>query len=235
MLLIAALCITATSVFAQSVDEIIQKYTANMGGLDAFKKVTSVKFSGTVVTQGNDLPVTTQVINDKAMRMDVEAMGQTVTNVYHNGKAWKINPFTGATTATEVTGTELNDFKIQASLANPLMDYKARENKAELVGQEDVEGIKTYKIKLTSKDDGRISTFFISANDLTLVKSVSTRKVQGQDMEIETFYSDIKDINGLKFFMTRTLKISGQEFQTIKLDKIELNVAIDEKIFEMPK
>ena len=40
---------------------------------------------------------------------------------------------------------------------------------------------------------------------------------------------------GVKFFMSRSSKIEGKEFQSIKYDKIELNVAVDEKIFEMPK
>ena len=61
---------------AQTADEIIQKHTAAMGGLDAFNSVTSVKITGIVTAQGMDLPVTTQIINGKAMRTDVEVMGQ---------------------------------------------------------------------------------------------------------------------------------------------------------------
>ncbi len=230
-LFFALLSIAGLSASAQTVDEVIQKYNDAMGGLDAFNKVASAKMTGTVTVQGTDFPLTVQMINGKAMRTDVAVMGQSVTNVYKDGKGWKINPFMGAETATDVEGAELNDFKNQASLAGGLMDYKSRGNQVELLGQEDVEAVKTFKIKLTSKDDGRVSTFYISTANYMLVKSLSSREMQGQTVEVETFYSDMKDFAGLKFFMSRSQKIDGLEFQAIKLSNVELNVPIDDKIF----
>ena len=230
-LLFAVLSLVFISANAQTTDEVIQKYSAAMGGLDAFNKVTSAKMTGTVTAQGNDLPVTIQIINTKAMRTDVEVMGQAIVNVYNNGKGWKINPFTGAATATDVTGTELTDFKAQASLANHLMDYKNRGHQVELAGQEDMDGMKVFKIKLTNKDDGKLTTYFINSADYMLVKSITKKEIQGQEYDVETYYSDVAEISGLKFLRTRTQKIDGKEFQNIKLDKIELNVPVDEKIF----
>lgn len=234
-LLFAVLSFTVVSAQAQTADAVIEKYTTNMGGLDAFNKITSAKMTGTYSTQGNDLPLTVQILNGKGMRSDVEVMGQSVSNCYYNGKGWKVNPFQGTPAPTEVTGSELNDFKVQCSLANQLMDYKARGHQVEMQGEEAVEGIKTFKIKLTNKDDGKATTYFISTTDYTLIKSATNRAIQGQDMEVESYYSDLKEIGGVKFFMTRDSKIEGQTFQTIKYEKIELNVPVDEKIFAMPK
>ena len=229
------LCLVSISAFSQSVDEIIQKYAANMGGLDAFNKISSAKLSGTLTSQGNEFPLTTQLINGKAMRTDVDIMGQTVSNCYFNGKGWKINPLAGVTSPTEITGNELYDFKIQSSMASQLMDYKARGHQVEKLGDETTDGIKAFKIKLTSKDDSKVTTYYISTADYKLIKSITSRQIQGQDMDVETYYSDLKDIGGVKFFMARDSKIEGEVFQSIKFEKIELNVAIDEKIFAMPK
>ncbi|HYM93248.1 MAG TPA: hypothetical protein VET23_03860 [Chitinophagaceae bacterium] len=223
------------SVHAQTVDEIIQKYNTTLGGLDAFKAIKSAKITGNVSVQGNDLPLTVQIINGRAVRSDVEFMGQSITNSFKDGKGWKVNPLAGVNTPTDVDGTELADLKSQSSMASPLMDYKDHGNQVELEGQEDVEGIKTYKIKLTNKDDGKVTTYFISTTDNTLIKSVGSREIQGQELEIETFYSDIKDFNGLKFAMTRTQKIEGQVFQEVKYTSIEFNVPIVEKVFDKPE
>lgn len=231
----AVLCFATVSAFAQTADDVIIKYTVNMGGLDAFNKISSAKFTGTYSTQGQDFPLTTQVINGKSMRTDIDIMGQSVTNCYANGKGWKVNAFAGAASPTEVSGKELNDFKTQTYLSSALMDYKARGHQAELQGEETVEGIKTFKIKLTSKDDGRVTNYFISVSDYTLIRTTTIREFQGQEMETETWFSDLKEIDGVKFFMSRDSKMQGQIFQTVKYDKIELNTAIDEKIFEMPK
>lgn len=217
---------------AQTADEVIQKYAANMGGLEAFKKVQTAKFTGTVTVQGMDLPLTMQLINGKAMRTDVEAMGQSVINVFKDGKAWSINPFSGMETATDVEGIDLLNLKAQASLASALMDYKNLGHTVELSGQEDVEGVKTNKIKLTSKEDGRVTHYFISATDNTLIKATNKRDIQGSEMEVETFFSNLKEFGGIKFFMTRDQKIGGQTAQSIIYSNIELNVPVDEKIFD---
>ena len=228
-------CLVSLSGFSQSVEEVIQKYTLYMGGLDAFNKISSAKLSGTLTSQGNEFPLTTQLINGKAMRTDVDIMGQTVSNCYFNGKGWKINPLAGVTSPTEITGNELYDFKIQSSMASQLMDYKARGHQVEKLGDETTDGIKAFKIKLTSKDDSKVTTYYISTADYKLIKSITSRQIQGQDMDVETYYSDLKDIGGVNFFMTRDSKIEGEVFQSIKFEKIELNLAIDEKIFAMPK
>ena len=231
-ILFAILSFAFVSANAQTADDVIQKYSKAMGGLAAFNAIKTMKTTGTFTTQGVDLALTSQIINGKANRNDVQAMGQTVINSYKDGKGWKINPFAGITTVTDMTPEELIDFKSQSMIASQLMDYKLRGHKVELQGQEDVEGIKTYKIKLTNKDDKKVTTYFISVTDNIIIKSVSTRQLQGQDIEIETFYSDIKDFNGLKFPMLRIQKMQGQVFQEIKIATIEFNVPIDEKIFD---
>jgi hypothetical protein len=182
-----------------------------------------------------DLPITIQIVNGKSVRSDVEVMGQTITNSYSNGTGWKINPMQGATTATQVSGSELTDLKTQATLASQLLDYKARGHAVELAGDEMVDGVKASKIKLTNKDDGKVTTYYISSKDNTLIKSVTTKDVRGQQTEITSVYSDPKEFGGVKFFMTRSMQMNGEEFQAIIINKIELNVPVDEKIFEMPK
>lgn len=229
----ALLTMVVISASAQTAEEVINKYSLAMGGLDAFNKVTTAKFTGTAAMQGQSFPMTLQVVNGKSARTDVEVMGQAIVNVYDNGKGWKINPYAGAPTATETSGTELTGSKLQSNIANNLMDYVSRGHKVELLGQEDVEGIKTYKIKLTTKDEGKEITYFINVADYLLIKSVGKREIQGQELEVETFYSDFKNVEGLIFSFTMSQKISGQVFQEIKYEKVELNVPVDEKIFKM--
>jgi len=220
-----------TKANAQTVDEIIQKYASAMGGLDNFKKIKTAKLTGTVTTQGNDLPITVQIINGRAMRTDVEVMGQTITNVYKDEKGWKINPYAGAPTATDVTGDELNEFKNQGSLTSQLMDYKARGYKVELLGQEEVNGIKAYKIQLTTEND-KTTTYYIDPTSFLLIKTFGTRNMMGQDMQLETYYSDVKDIGNIKFSISRKVQSGGQTLQEVHFDKVEFDVPIDEKIFD---
>lgn len=230
-ILSAFLLLSFFTVTAQTADEIVQQHANAMGGLDAFNKVSTYKMTGSASAQGMDLPVTTVIINGKSMRTDVEVMGQSITNVYHNGTGWKINPFAGATEATDVTGTELIDFKAQTSLASNLMDYKQRGHKVELLEPVTEEGIKMFRLKLTAKEDGRVTTYFINSTDFLVKKSITLREIQGQEMEITTFYSDYKEFGGLKFAGIRRQEVMGQVMQELHLEKVELNLTIDESVF----
>src|SRR4030095_17022605 len=107
---------------AQGVDEIMQKYIANLGGLDAFNKVKTAKMTGTLEVQGNDLPITNQIINGRAMRSDIEVMGQYITNSYIDGKGWKVNPVSQTPDVMDATEEDLAEFKSQSRLASDLMD-----------------------------------------------------------------------------------------------------------------
>ena len=230
-ILFGLLTLAVISAQAQTADEIIQKYANAMGGLDNYNKVKTVKMTGTVSAQGQEFPLTIQIINGKAMRSDVEVMGQSVTNSYKDGKGWRINPFAGAATATDATGDELNDMKSQSSLASQLMDYKARGSKVELQGQEDVNNAKSYKIVLTESDK-KATTYYIDATTYMAVKVMGKRDVMGQELEIESYLSDPREFGGVKFNMSIVQKASGQTFQEIHFDKVEVNVPVDEKIFD---
>jgi len=231
-LFFAFLSLVFISAQAQTVDQVIEKYTAAMGGMAAFNDIKTLKMTGTVSVQGMDLPITILIINGRAVRSDVTVEGMSITNSYKDGKGWKINPLAGITTATEVTGAELAALKAQATLASSLMDYKARGHQVELQGQEDVEGIKCNKIKLTSKDDGKVTTYYISVADNVIIKSVTSQQMMGEDHDIETFYSNIKEFKGAKFALTRSQKIEGQSFQDITFSQVEVNTAIDDKAFD---
>lgn len=221
---------------SQTADEVIQKYTLAMGGLDAFNKVETAKITGTLSSQGQEFPLTINIVNGKSMRTDVNVNGQIVTNAYDKGNGWKINPFESVTTATALTSPEdLALLKIQASLANNLMDYKKRGHKVELLGQENIEGVNTNKISLTSKDDGKTTIFYIGTADNMLIRTDSKQKIQGNEYDAQTYYSDFRNFKGLQFSTHFTRKIEGNVFQEVTYKDIELNVPVDEKIFKIPQ
>jgi hypothetical protein len=234
-LLLALLSFAFLSAGAQTVEEVIQKYSTYVGGLEAFNKLKSAKFTGTFTIQGTDVPMTLQIINGKAARTDMNLSGTEIINVYNNGTGWKQNPLAGIASPVELTTAELNELKPQSMLAPPLVDYKSRGHKVELLGQEDIDGKKAYKVSLTNKEDARVTTYYINAADYSLIKTETNRDIQGQTVTVESWYSDIKEINGVKFYLSREQKIEGETFQTVKFENIELNVAIDQTIFDMPK
>lgn len=214
-----------------SVNEIIAGYAKAIGGVDALKKITSMKSTGSVAMQGMDLPMTSQVVFNKGVRIDVDVMGQSVIRAYGNGKGWEINPFGGKPTATEMSGEDLIEMKEQINPVDKLIDYENLGHKVELVGEETFEGIKGWNIKFIHKETGKAMNYFISATDYMLVKTSGKKEMMGQIVDEQTVFSNIKEFGGLKFPTTISVSFNGNLFQEVSISNIELNVPVDEKIF----
>ena len=218
---------------AQTVDEIIQQHANTMGGLDNVKKLHSLKKTGIMSSQGAEFPITIQVINNRAIRTDIEAMGDTMITCYKDDKGWTINPFAGITTATDITGSELAELKSQTMIASQLMDYKARGHQVELIKKDTVDNAIAYKIKLVNKESGKTTYYLIDSSTSLLIKLINIVVDNiGDEMEMATTFSDLKIFGDIKFMMTQTQTLGGQPIREIKFKTVELNVPIDEKIFE---
>jgi hypothetical protein len=222
------------SASSQTVEEVIQKYTINLGGLEAYNKLKTAKFTGNITNPGNNFTTTIYVLNGRGCLTESEINGTLISNACKDGKGWKKNPLAGINDPVDLSAAELAELKPQTMLASPLADYKARGYEVVLTGQEDVEGKKAFVIKLTDKERNKVVTYYINASDYLLIKSVTDRQFQGQTIMVESWFSDLKEINGVKFYLTRIQKVNGEEVQSIKYNNIELDIPIDEKMFDKP-
>jgi hypothetical protein len=217
---------------AQSVDEIVAKNAAAIGGVDKINAIKTATMSGVMTVQGMDLNMTIQILNRTAIRTDIEVMGQTITMVYNDGAAWQINPMMGSSDAQDLPKEALDDLKWQTYIGNSgLIGFKDRGMTAEYTGEQTVDGKKMYVIKVSSKE-GNISTYFVNQADNLVYKMIAKRNMQGQEIEAETVFSNYKEINGIKFAMSRTTSFEGQTVQEMNLDKFELDKTIDASVFK---
>lgn len=219
---------------AQTADEIIKKYDKAMGGVEAQKKIKTLHMEGVMKQQGMEFPMTIQIVNDKAMRVDIVIQGMTITQAYKDGSGWSINPLQGSTTASKMNEEELKGAEEQADIVSELADYKAKGNKVEYIGKEDVEGTDTYKLKLTKKNND-VEYYFLDAETYLPLKMTSTQKYGDKEVESETFFSDYKDVAGVKMAQTTQVKSGGQVVLETTFSKVEANAKIEDSVFEMPK
>ena len=115
----------------------------------------------------------------------------------------------------------------QMDAQGPLFNYKEKGNTVELIGTEKVNGSEAYKLKVTYKN-GLFGNFFIDKTTNRLVKTTGKQTMMGQEMDVETTFSDYKqNADGYWFAYTATNNLRGP----IKFDKIETNIAVDEKMY----
>jgi outer membrane lipoprotein-sorting protein len=218
---------------AQTVDEIIAKHVQARGGLEKIKAVKSAKTTGKLVMQGLEIPVTIQQKRANKLRLDATFQGKSLVQAYDGAVAWKIDPFQGTSEPEKMAGEEEKQTVEQSDMDGALIDYKEKGHTVELVGKEDVEGTPVYHLKLTKKS-GDISHIYIDAENYLEIKSTAKRKTPGGEMEIETFYGNYKPVNGLVYPFSIEAKVGGQVVQNVVVDKMELDLAIEDSFFKMP-
>jgi outer membrane lipoprotein-sorting protein len=236
LLYVAALFLAAVPLSAQSVDEIISNYVAARGGLDKIKSVKTERVTGSI-SFGPDAegPFLVERQRPLKMHMEISLSGQTLIRVYDGKSAgWIYNPFMPNPSVQPMSAYDLANIFDEADFDGPFIDYKDKGNKIEFVEKTEIVGKPAYKVKLTSKN-GEASFFYFDASTSLLLKWEGNRKVEGKDVPWESFFRDFRDIHGLKYpFLVESDAPGTQQTQKITAEKIEVNIPLENSLFEKP-
>lgn len=208
---------------AQTADDVVNKYIDALGGKEKLSSLKSVRFTGNMSIQGNDIAITVTKLHMKGMRMDISVMGTENYQIVTPGKGISFMPVQGMASPTDMPEEQAKAAQSQLDVQGALLDYKDKGTSVELLGTDGSD----FKLKATYKN-GISTTYFIGQKDYRLNKTVSKRTFNGEEMEIETTYSNYKQVDGFWFPFTVTSSVQGET----NYDKIETNIPVDESIFK---
>src|SRR4029077_7317301 len=136
---------------AQTVDDVIARNIQAHGGAEKLKSVHSLRTIAKY-TQGT-LRADFRQENKRADKVREEYIIQGLAQVqaYDGKTGWQISPFGGRKDPELLSQDDLKSLVVDSDMDGPLVDYKQKGHKAELVGHDSVEGTDCYKIKLTMK------------------------------------------------------------------------------------
>ena len=220
---------------AQTADDIIAKNNDAKGGLARQKAVKSVRMTGRmIVGPGIEAPIVLEMKRPKSMRIDIAIQGMTITQAYDGTVGWMLNPLSGRTDPEPLPSEAMKAVEEQADIDGPLIDYKAKGNTVELLGKEKAEGTECYKLKVTLKN-GDVRTLFIDAESYLEVKIETRTMVRGTEQLGDIIYGDWKEVGGILMAHSVDAGQPGAQMrQKMTIDKIELDVPIDNARFTMP-
>ena len=121
-----------------------------------------MKLTGNVSVQGMDMPLTVVTKRPNKMKQEMTMQGQKIVQAFDGENVWGVNPMMGSTAPRVIEGPTADALKTQSIFDGPLVGYKDRGDTLEVVGPADVEGVKTWKLKLTRKD-GQSMHIFLDA------------------------------------------------------------------------
>lgn len=230
---------------AQNVEELVNGHLEAGGGSAKLKALKSIKLSGKIsmpmmmqnASAGGsaaEAPVTVEIKKPNLVRMEIDVQGKPLVQAFDGETAWSLRPGSkepenlsddegGMGEMADVFLREMSD------LEGPLVDSKSKWSKIELLGKEDVEGVESYKLKLSPKD-GFVRYLFLDTKSLHMTKV--TRP--GSEFLMETYYKDYKPVNSVMIPYAIESKVDGNTFSKLTLEKAELDVTLSDASFEMP-
>ena len=235
LLALTLLLLCAGGAMSQSADEIIAKYVKTIGGMEKIEAVKSLRRTGKVIAGGGfEIPILEENKRPNMVRQDITIQGLVGTSAYDGKTGWKIQPWQGKKDAETMGEGELKGIIDDSDFDGPLVNYKAKGNKVEFVGMDEVEGTDAYKLKVTMAN-GETRFFYMDTDYFVPIKIETKRIVRGNEVEFEAILGDYKEVAG--WYMPFSIEVGGkgsQSKQKIVYDKIEANVPVDDKRFAMP-
>jgi outer membrane lipoprotein-sorting protein len=223
---------------AQSVDDIIAKHVDAIGGKEKINGIKSIYTEATMEVMGNNAPTVTTILIGKGYKSEMDFAGSKIISCFTPTFGWQINPMQGKTTADTIPPEMMRGAKAQfdpGEPGSPLIDYAAKGNKVVLDGTSDNNGVKDFKLKLTSKDSA-VYTYYIDPTTYYIVKQEMNVNVQGQDALTSIMFSDYKKTDyGFVYPMSIVLTVPQGFTLNITNTKVQINKDVDPQIFEMPK
>ena len=220
---------------AQTADEIIAKVLAARGGLDKIRDVQTERITGRI-SFGPDAsgPFIAEFKRPLKMRMQLTVQNRTLVRVYDGETGWANNPFAGQMLPETMGDEELKAMAEEADFDGPLVDYKEKGNKIELLGKDKFQNKDVWRLKVTTKK-GDVRQYLYDSGSFLLLKWEGTRKFGGKEFPMQTYFRDYRDVEGLKFpFQMETGSSAANLSQKISIENIELNPILGDIEFGEP-
>jgi hypothetical protein len=152
--------ISVLSAKSQTLDEIIDKNIAAMGGKDKLLALNSLVMEGTMNFNGQSLPVKITQINNKANRVEITINGMMNFIIQTKDSGWNYFPIQGQTKPEAMPAAVVKESADALDIQSEFLNYKEKGHTVELVGKDDVDGTECFKIKVITKS-GMEQTLFI--------------------------------------------------------------------------
>ncbi|HTQ61779.1 MAG TPA: outer membrane lipoprotein-sorting protein [Candidatus Solibacter sp.] len=236
---VALLAAATTACFAlganaQTVDEVIAKNIEARGGMEKLEAVHSLRTTAKLTQGSFRADFLQENKRGDKVREEFIIQGMAQIQAYDGKTGWQVSPFGGRRDAEMLSQDDLKSLIVDSDIDGPLINYKEKGNKAELVGHESMEGTDCYKIKLSMKN-GDVRYYYLDADSYLDLKVEIQTTIRGGLQESELYYGDYEQVNGIYYPFTIEQAQKGSSSRTeITVVKIEQNVPLEDSVFSMP-
>jgi len=235
--LVAVLALLApVAASAQTVDEIVARHVAARGGREALAAVRTVRMTGRATEgPGREAIVRREIARPGRIRTEFEFQGTTGVYAWDGSAGWRVSPLDGRFEPEPLPAEEAAIAAEQADIDGPLVDWKAKGHRVELVGTEALPGGRAHHLKVTLKS-GAVRDVWVDATTGLVVKTLSTRIWRGREVPIELTFADYRESGGVLLPRSIETSVAGRPRRLqIVVESVEVNPVLDDARFRMPR
>ena len=229
LMFILAGLVAFTAINAQSLDEIVKKYS-EANHQDKVAAMTSIKITAKMSMMGMDLPMEMWMKNPDKIKTVTNFNGQEIISAFDGTKGYSINPMTGSADPVEMTPDQIKQTQNSNMFKNFMANY-LKEGKLTLEGEENVNNKPAFKVK-ADLDGGNSTYMFIDKETYLLTKTSATVNQGGTAVTVDSYPTDYKEMNGVMLPMKTTSSAQGMDFVLV-FDKVEVNIPMEDSIFKI--
>ena len=229
---------SAQALGSPTASQLIDKNVAAKGGLQAWRAVQTMTFSGKMDAGGKSkaqLPFVLEKKRPRKTRVELAFANDTAVQVYDGANGWKLRPYLGRRTVEPYSPEELKSTAFESELDGPLVDYATKGNKVELEGIEKVEDHDAYKLKVTMKG-GQVQHIWLDAGTFLEVKVDGTpRRMDKKMRPVSIYLRDYRSVNGLKVpYVIETAVEGNKDTHKMLIESVAVNAKLDDALFAKP-
>jgi len=225
LIFVIAGLIIMSVISAQSLDEIVKKYT-EANKLDKVANLKTIKITASMSLMGMDMPMVMWMKNPNKIKSVTTFNGQDMVQVFDGEKGFVISPMTGSTEPVEMTPDQVKQ-TLRSSMFQNYMATYLKNGQLKLAGEENVKDKPAYKIEATV-EGGTVIDMFIDKSSYFLIKTATT--ISGVTME--SYPTDYTETNGFLIPMKTSTSAQGMDI-LINFTKVEVDLPMEDSIFKI--
>lgn len=232
--------------FAQTADEIIEKYIESRGGKEKLNAIQTICFEGSKEVFGISRSIKINIEQGKFYREDYDMFGEHGFSIITTTEGWKyssINP----KKMNKISDTALAAAQYKYDIEGSLVDYAAKGHKVALIGTDTINAQECFKIKFTSNIGTEILYWFDKKSFYKVQSSIkeTTRVYTAKDVYTNVLVEDIiqyknyRFVDGVLFPFIQTIEIyridNGVKLGNVNTyyNNIQPNKPIDPRLYRL--
>jgi hypothetical protein len=226
----------STLLSGQTAEELVAKNILAHGGVEKIKSIKTLRMTGRLQSGSFQAQVGQDNMAPDLTRQTFTVQGMTEIEAYDGSVGWKISPFEGRKDPELLGEDELRPLIEEADFYGALVDYQAKGNRVEYLGHDSVDGDDAHKLKVTLKN-GDIVYYYLDPETFLEIRVENVRFIRGAVRESFHEPGSYKLVGGVyyPFSLESGNKLQPGNTVRITIDKIEVNVPLDKKEFQMPE